>query len=617
MNIWTEIFSLALTALVCSLLFASGLVSAAETTTCVNLEGNTPSIDTLKKSISYYEDQSANRSLRELPSDNSIAWSQLNETIPSFGFTNSAFWLRLQICPARKQHQDAVLEITYPLLDNIHIFGLVEHSLVYDVISGDDLPFSQRPVQHRNFVFFLPDLEKGLSLYIRVQTSSAMQIPLRLEAADDFFQHNQQALLLQGLYFGIILAMVLYNAFLFFVLRERPYLLYVLFTASFASFQGVYQGFFQQFFFNCVWLQNHSLPIFGFISIFFANLFSISFLNLSANNNRISRILRVIGWVASVAAMLAAFFPTEIMVELMLALAVPSSIFIMIAGCRLWWNGHMPARIFTIAWSTLLVSFVLSSFNKFSLIPRVFWTENILQIGSLIEVILLSIALAERVSEEKRQRILAERRLSTSLEEKVQERTLELNKALEQLERANTELSQMSQTDSLTQIANRRSFDLQLALEYKSATRTGCPLVLVMIDIDHFKQFNDTYGHQVGDKVLRSVAKILKAQAVRPGDSIYRYGGEEFAVLLNNTDLAGAEIVAEKMRKSIEMTPVIIHGRSFFVTISAGLGLYSPRTKNGPVSSPEDLIHQADLQLYKAKEKGRNCLELEKYAQGG
>ena len=577
---------------------------------CFRPESDPAAVDTLAKAISYYEDKSANQSFADILNDRSLIWSPLHETIPSFGFSSSAFWLQLNVCASKKQAQRAVLEIAYPLLDNIRVIGRVDQTIVYDVLSGDNLPFSQRPVKHRNFVFFLPDLQKDISLYIRVQTKSAMQIPLQLFTADEFFAHNQQTLLLQGLYFGIILAMVLYNAFLYLFLRERPYLLYVLFTTSYLSFQGVFQGLFQQFLFDSVWLQKHCLLIFGFLSIVFANLFAVSFLNLPAKNIIISRILRGVGWVSSVAAMLTTFLPYEIMVKLMLALAIPSSLLIMFAGCKLWWTGHLPARIFTVAWSTLLVSFVLASFNKLAIVPRIFWTESILQIGSLLQVILLSIALAERVNEEKRQRILAERHLSTSLEEKVQERTLELNQALGQLEAANTELSQISHTDSLTQIGNRRSFDLQLALEYKSATRRGSPLALVMIDIDHFKQFNDTYGHQVGDKVLRAVAKTLKPLAARPGDSIYRYGGEEFAVLLNNTDFAGAEIVAEKMRISIEKSPVIIHDRSFFVTISAGLSIYNPRDHIGLISSPEDLMHQADRQLYKAKEKGRNRLEV-------
>lgn len=583
---------------------------AFATDNCFSLEGDRAAAETLANAVSYYEDKSANQSFADILKDRSVIWSPLHETIPSFGFSSSAFWLQLNICASKEQSQRAVLEIAYPLLDTIRVIGRIDQSIVYDVLSGDSFPFAERPVKHRNFVFFLPELQKDISLYIRVQTKSAMQIPLQLSTAAEFFVNNQQALLLQGLYFGVILAMVLYNAFLFVVLRERPYLLYVLFTTCYFSFQGVFQGLFQQFLFDSVWLQEHSLLIFGFLSIIFANLFAVSFLNLPAKNMLISRILRGVGWISGVAAILAAFLPYEIMVKLMLALATPSSLLIMFAGCKLWWTGHLPARIFTVAWSTLLVSFVLASLNKFGIVPRVFWTENILQIGSLLQVILLSIALAERVNEEKRQRILAEQHLSTSLEEKVQERTLELNKALKQLEAANTELSQISHTDSLTQIANRRSFDLRLALEYKSATRQGYPLALVMIDIDHFKQFNDTYGHQVGDKVLRAVAKTLKSLAARPGDSIYRYGGEEFAVLLNNTDLAGAAIVAEKMRNSVEKSPVLIHGRSFFVTISAGLSMYNPRNHIGLISSPEDLMHQADIQLYKAKEKGRNRLEV-------
>jgi diguanylate cyclase (GGDEF)-like protein len=180
---------------------------------------------------------------------------------------------------------------------------------------------------------------------------------------------------------------------------------------------------------------------------------------------------------------------------------------------------------------------------------------------------------------------------------------------LEQLEEANTVLSQISHTDSLTQIGNRRFFDIQLTHEYKSATRGAYPLALIMIDIDYFKKFNDTYGHQIGDKVLRAVARTLKLHASRPGDSVFRYGGEEFAVLLNNTNLAGAQFVVEKMRKAMEETAVQIHDRSFFVTISAGLCVYDPKEPTGRIQTPEDLIHQADKQLYKAKEKGRNRVE--------
>ncbi len=564
----------------------------------------------LAKSITYFEDQSTTRSFKDILSIPSTHWQGLREEVPSFGFTPSAYWLKFTLCAPEAVKEGAVLEITYPLLDDIHVLGVVDQSIIFDMHSGDALPFSARPTKHRNFVFFLPDFSQGeLSLYIRVQTKSAMQIPLQLTTKEEFFRHNQLATVLQGLYFGIILAMILYNAFLYLALRERPYLFYVLFTTGYLSFQGIFQGFFQQYFFDSVWLNDHSLLISGFLSIMLANEFAVSFLSLPTKHFLVSHVLRCIGSLSGLAAIFASIFPYEIMVKMMLVLAIPSSLVILYASCSLWWSGHLPARIFTVAWSTLLISFVLASFNKIGLLPRKFWTENILQIGGLMEVILLSIALAERVNEEKRQRILAERRLSTALEEQVEERTKELHKALEQLETANVVLSQISHTDSLTQIANRRSFDIQLAVEYKTAAREAYPLTLIMADIDHFKNVNDDYGHPTGDKILQTVAKVLAAHASRPGDSVYRYGGEEFAILLANTNLAGARIVAEKMRKAIEMTPTLIEGRSFFVTISAGLYVYDRKDASCRITSHEELIHQADIRLYKAKNKGRNQLE--------
>ncbi len=163
--------------------------------------------------------------------------------------------------------------------------------------------------------------------------------------------------------------------------------------------------------------------------------------------------------------------------------------------------------------------------HKFALLPRSFWTENIMQIGGVLEVILLSIALGVRINAEKQQRILMEQRLSSSLVKEVKERTLSLNQALEELEVANSILDKMSLTDSLTELANRRAFDSQFESDYQYACRNGTSLSLLLVDIDHFKIVNDTHGHQAGDQVLQAVAKALCSLATRPRDNVYRYGG--------------------------------------------------------------------------------------------
>lgn len=603
--LWTFVFSF-------SVLFIGGVDKAFADDSCVNLEKNTPSNSALNNAIHYYEDRNAAHTLTEILGDPAIAWKPLPEATPSFGFTGSVFWLHFSLCPSGNRSQSPVLEIAYPLLDDIQVFAVAGGSVIYQMTSGDNIPFSERPSQHRNFVFFLPKTHPNvLDVYIRIQTTSAVQVPLRLFTQSDFFSQSQRALLMQGVYFGLILAMILYNAFLFLSLREYPYLLYILFTTSYLCFQGVLQGLFQQFFFDSVWLQNHTLLIFGYASILFANLFAVSFLKLRKNNPLLCHILRGIGAVSALAAAFSSVLPYEIMVKMMLILAIPSSLLIMAAGFRLWWSGHLPARIFAIAWTTLLVSFVLASFNKFGILPRTTWTEDIMQIGGVLEVILLSIALAERVNEEKRQRILVEQRLASSLEAEVQKRTEELNIALTQLESANAILDKISHTDSLTQIANRRAFDSEMINAHRGARREHQPLALIILDIDHFKSFNDTLGHQAGDKALQEVAGVLAKHATRPGDRVFRYGGEEFAVLLKSTDLAGARVVAERMRISIAENRIDIDGEMYSVTISGGIAVYDPRMDQQHDGVPDHLILRADKCLYQAKEKGRNQIELE------
>jgi diguanylate cyclase (GGDEF)-like protein len=573
---------------------------------CVNLNvGETAYY--LDGAVQSIEDKSTNQSIHDILNIPEESWTVERLSAPSFGFSNSAHWLNFTICGTQNPTQkDAVLEIAYPLLDFVDLYVVDNKNIILTSKTGDHISFSQRPEQHRNFIFNLPILDQNLDIFIRVVTESSVQIPVKLYSANGFFRHNQTSLVVQGYYFGIILAMILYNTFLFFSLKEWPYLLYVLFTFSYFNFQGVLQGFFQQYAFDSVWWQNHALLFFGYMTICLANWFAISFLKLGEKSHLMKRILNTMAGVAALSCAFASFLPYGPMVKLMLILAIPSSTLIIWAGLRLWWSGHLPARIFTLAWFTLLGSFVLASLSKFGLLPRVFWTENIMQIGGVLEVVLLSIALGERINEEKRQRILAEQNLSNSLERMVKERTLALKKALKQLETANIALDKMTLTDGLTQISNRRAFDTCIEQEFNDAKENGTPVSLIMIDIDHFKNFNDTYGHQMGDEVIKNVAQILRTLATRPKDIAFRYGGEEFAVVLSATDRSGAVTVAEKIRATIEATRMQINNTSCSVTISAGISIVNSKIANTPVQDVEDFIRIADSQLYEAKSNGRN-----------
>ncbi|ADH85345.1 diguanylate cyclase [Desulfurivibrio alkaliphilus] len=174
------------------------------------------------------------------------------------------------------------------------------------------------------------------------------------------------------------------------------------------------------------------------------------------------------------------------------------------------------------------------------------------------------------------------------------------------LKRKTDLLEKFALLDGLTGIPNRRHFDELFDKEMRRCLRNGLPLSVIMTDIDHFKGFNDNYGHGAGDKCLQKVAGALSGSLVRPGDSICRYGGEEFVALLPGTDAAGAREVAERLRVAVEAL-AITHEHSSaapVVTVSLGAATLDPRRDSETDRQP--LLSRADQALYAAKEAGRN-----------
>lgn len=178
---------------------------------------------------------------------------------------------------------------------------------------------------------------------------------------------------------------------------------------------------------------------------------------------------------------------------------------------------------------------------------------------------------------------------------------LMLSRELQRRQGAERELATLASTDSLTGLANRRSLDRALRTEWARSQRNGKPLSLLMIDVDHFKAFNERHGHPGGDEALRRVAKVLNACVRRPADLVARYGGEEFMVVLAETDLNGALIIAETIRHAIEGQPPFADDTA---PVTVSIGVATQRTRNG--FKLEDLLAAADVALYQAKDNGRN-----------
>jgi len=218
----------------------------------------------------------------------------------------------------------------------------------------------------------------------------------------------------------------------------------------------------------------------------------------------------------------------------------------------------------------------------------------------------------QRLKFEKRNNRRAEKTMKTLakeqedsqdlLEERVQERTLELNIALQELESANQELERKNVLDELTGLHNRRFYDQKILAEYRRSRRNLTALSLVLIDVDHFKSVNDNHGHLAGDQCLIWLSTHIKQSLKRSADKAFRYGGEEFCLILPNTDTEGALLLAEQLRILISEQAFQFQDTKIPLTISCGICTYQQQADIGP----EQIFSGADKALYQAKNEGRN-----------
>ena len=198
---------------------------------------------------------------------------------------------------------------------------------------------------------------------------------------------------------------------------------------------------------------------------------------------------------------------------------------------------------------------------------------------------------------------------NAQLYSRLEEELAERHRTQQALKKANLELERLASLDGLTQIANRRRFDEVLQNEWKRLRRSKAPLALILADVDHFKDYNDTYGHQAGDGCLQAIAQALAANAYRPADLTARYGGEEFAVLLPDTDAVGSCFVAQRVLEAIRnlRIPHTASGVAPHITVSLGVACLTASVD----ADPRTLIQLADEALYEAKKAGRNRLVIQ------
>ncbi|AKJ27185.1 sensor domain-containing diguanylate cyclase [Caldimonas brevitalea] len=552
--------------------------------------------------LSYLEDPNGTLALADVLA-RAGSFRPSEQAVPNFGFTKSAYWFHLRVENRYAQTTRWLLEAQYPLLDKVRFYALRDGVALTSSEAGRLFPFHQRPMRHRNLVYPL-DLAagQGLDLYWRVETDSSLQLPLMLWTPDTLTLKDRDEQVAFGFYYGLLAAMLLFNALVYLSMRDISYLHYVQYITGFLVFQMSLNG----LAFEYLWPE---WPRWGRAVVPFSMLlawagaasFARSFLNLPKHQPRVDRFAAWYARIATVLAFVSLFMPYSVMIKLTTVNAFVMSITMAVIGFVSMTRGVEQARFFMLGWSTLLLGLALYPLKTVNLLPNVFITEYSMQIGSALEALLLSFALAYRmkVLEQQNQRIQVE--ATAQLEQRVQQRTQELDEALRHLSDANNELQKLNVLDGLTGVKNRKYFDEQLHVQLKVAGRSKLPLSLLLIDIDHFKAVNDRHGHLAGDACLRAVAQTIAGSLFRPGDEVARYGGEEFAVLLPQTDAAGAQHLGERIRAAIEQLLVAHEGVQVPLTASIGVAILADLDETG-----EQLVATADAALYEAKHQGRN-----------
>ncbi len=488
--------------------------------------------------------------------------------VPGFGISSKGVWLKFDVDNDSQTPQSRRLTVEAAWLDIIEIYIVRDRQIVYQQKTGDAVPLSSRQGHHRLFVFehaFAPGISE---IYLRAQSHEPLVLPVSLQDTSSAALYDTYRSYGYGLLYGIISGLLLFNLLIYISIRQQRYLFYVLYLAMYLFMDVSYTGHGYLYLWRDAvawqqWAPTLSITLYATSGI----LFALSFLKMRELFPSIYKYsLRICVLLLLLQAVFVVFDLKMFSTAISLIYVTFFSLFTFYFAIISFNKGHNDAIYYLIATFATLIGAATTVLAVISLLPFTLLTFHAGEIAVAFDAILLSIALAEQIRRAQNEKLQAQ---------------------------------QLARTDILTRLNNRLAFDEISRQLWDNASRARQPLCFIMLDIDRFKEINDQYGHASGDIVLKSISSILK-KLVRETDVPVRWGGEEFAIILPNTNLQQAVKLAERIRTAIENLQILADGVSIRVTASLGL---AEKTTPGTL---DELFSRADHHLYRAKEKGRN-----------
>ena len=492
----------------------------------------------------------------------------------TFGLNSDAQWL---IVPIENHTLFTIkkrVAIETSWLDSVDLYLYSDEKILIQQHLGDKYPYDSRVIDSRYFELDINFPIERSVLLIRIESPDPMVIPLYIRDIEKHYQALTVESFRYGIVYGAIIALMLYNLFIAVSIKSRANLLYSLYMFAFMLMNISYTGHgFSWFWSGSVIFQQWSNIVFMTGHVVVGLLFSIEFLLLYRNARKLYHFVLICILLVVTSIGLSILFDNHaVSIKLAFINTFIFSLLIMTLGVIAIIKKIQSAHYFFFATLMGIGGALITCSTVWGLIEYNAIAYLSVEIGMMLEAIILSLALAEKYN-----------RIET-----------EKNSAI-----------QLANIDPLTQLNNRRAFYADCQNLLQSAQNNKHEISVIMIDLDDFKYFNDAYGHEVGDTILKEVALIL-AQESRGNDVLARWGGEEFIVVLPDTSLALAVLIAERFRVAINKE--IILKVPDKLVISASIGVASSLIYGKDKNELKELINLADKLLYKAKSLGKNCV---------
>ncbi|HVK98657.1 MAG TPA: diguanylate cyclase [Dongiaceae bacterium] len=556
-----------------------------------HLKDPSPNRHPLNQRAWIYLDESGSENLTETASPEDLLhqypFQATLQGDDNWGYGQPVFWVLVPLDPL-DSHVKWFLEFAYPLMDKLDLWLKFPHSeWLHRPATGDQRTWATREVESPDFYFQIP--RQTTHLLLRLETHGAMLFPLALVSEAQLHKDERLRQFGYGLFFGALLIMIFCNAVVYVLAAERSYLFYMALLTSVTLYQAAMSGFGFMYLWpgNGYWINEHIQPITVGLALWFVCLFSRDVLQPDRFQPGLSRLLLALGWSGALLALAGALLPFRWLIHVSALWPLVVILVVVYAGFNALQARQRGAGLFVVAWCAGFLGAALFILQQLGLLTPSWISEHGLKLGLILNMTLLSFVLVSHMQQLRREK--------------------------EKLEKAARDNYELALIDGLTGVPNRRAFDDRLVSEFERTSRDGTSMALLMIDIDYFKKYNDAQGHRAGDEALIRVALIMRNCLRRPTDSLYRYGGEEFSVILADTDQKGADHIATRIMRAIRSL-CLPHPDSPYkqITVSIGISLTTGRD-----DTAGNLLQRSDAALYRAKRQGRNTSCLGEAGSGG